>query len=323
MPDSETQYPVDVSVVIPVYNEEESLPHLRDELFPVLDALGERWEVVFVDDGSRDGTPRVLREFYEADARVRVIRFSRNFGQQMATTAGLRHVRGGVTIIMDADLEIPAENIPPILARLREGYDIVYGAREKLKGPLYRRIGTRGANFLIRKLTGIDMTDTASNFIALDESLVQNVNRFNEKSRYLSSIFAYLSYGRAASIPITRRPRQYGESKYNVLSLVRIVINLIMNWSIRPLQFASIAGGIVFAVSVALAIAAVVMLIGGSVSNGGWLLLGAAMVLVAAVQLITVGILGEYVGRIYKEVRQNPTYVIADVLERDPPEDDA
>src|SRR5690606_31767299 len=220
-------YETDLSVVIPVYNEAASLEELRAELWPVLEATGERFEVLFVDDGSRDESPAILRRFVDEDPRVRVIHFARNFGQQMANTAALRHVRGRAVIIMDADLQTPAEHIPALLAKLREGYDIVYGKRQEVRGPLYRRIGTRVANYLICKMTGFEIPDSASGFLALDERLVQRVNRFSDHSRYLSGLFAWLAYGRYAWVPVTRRDRRHGRSHYSVLQLVRIVLNLI------------------------------------------------------------------------------------------------
>jgi glycosyltransferase involved in cell wall biosynthesis len=311
-------YEIDVSVLIPVYNEEKSLPELREELWPVLESLGQSFEVVFVDDGSTDQSPHILRRFAEEDPRVRVIRFARNFGQQMANTAGLRHTRGRAVIIMDADLQTPARHIPELLAKLREGYDIVYGKRQAIRGPLYRRIGTRIANFLICKITGFEIPDSASGFLALDDRLVQRVNRYDDRSRYLSGLFAWLSYGRSAWVPVTRRERLHGKSHYKVLQLVRIVLNLITTWSSRPLQFVTWTG---FGFAGVAALLFLRWLYG--LFTAGWtaaepVLFVTILVTLGCALLFGMGILGEYVGRIYSEVRQHPPYVIADIIEAEP-----
>lgn len=306
---------VAVSVLIPVYNEEESLHELRDELIPVLESLGEPFEVLFVDDGSTDRSPAILREFHENDPRLRVIRFARNFGQQMANTAGLRFARGRAVIIMDADLQTPAHYIPAFLSKLREGYDIVYGKRRKIRAPLYRRIGTVVANYLICKMTGFEIPDSASGFLALDEKLVRNVNRYNERSRYLSGLFAWLAYGRYAVIPVDRRTRAHGESRYRIWQLMRIVLNLLTTFSNRPLQLASCAGMGVSVLTGLVGVRWLYLLV-----REGWraaepALFVALLLGVAAMQLLALGVLGEYVGRIYGEVREQPPYVIAEVLD--------
>ncbi len=317
MPDQDQEKRLELSVLIPVYNEEESLAELRSELFPVLEAIGCTFEVVFVDDGSRDKTPGILRDFYEEDERIRVIRFVRNFGQQMATTAGLRHCRGRAVIIMDADLQSPPHHIPELLDKLNEGYDIVYGVREESIGPLYRRLGSVAANYLIGRLTGVYYPDAASGFLALNDDLVRSVNRFNQKTRYLSTLFAWLSYGRHAAVTVSRRPRKYGHSNYRFWQLVRITVNLITNWSTRPLHFALWAG---FGVS---GVAGLVLLrwlyiVWTEGWRGGELTLyTTAILVVGAVNLFALAIMSAYISRIYGEVRENPPYVIGDIMERE------
>jgi undecaprenyl-phosphate 4-deoxy-4-formamido-L-arabinose transferase len=317
MPETAPEDRLELSVLIPVYNEEESLDELRAELFPILQDLGRTFEVVFVDDGSRDKSPEILRRFFEEDERIRVIRFVRNFGQQMATTAGLRHCHGRAVIIMDADLQSPPHHIPELLAKLDEGFDIVYGVREESTGPLYRRMGTVVANYLIGRLTGVYYPDVASGFLALKDDLVRSVNHFNQKSRYLSTLFAWLSYGRSASVAVSRRKRKYGHSHYRFWQLVRITVNLITNWSTRPLHFALWAG---FAVTAAAGI--VFLRWAYLLWSEGWragelTLYTLALMVVAATNLYALAIMSAYISRIYGEVRENPPYVIGDILERD------
>ena len=307
---------VDITVLIPVYNEEESLPELCAELFEILERIGRSFELLFVDDGSTDSSPEFLRDLYDKDERVRIIRFARNFGQQMAATAGLKHSRGRAVLIIDADLQTPVEHFEEFLQKLDDGYDIVFGVREKATGPLYRRVGTVVANYLIRKLTGVNCPDIASGFIGLNDQLVHNVNRYNEKARYLSSLFAWLSAGRFATVSVQRRERKYGQSHYSLWQLIRIVANLITNWSTFPLYFAMWA---------AMGVLSVAGLVGLRWTYvlwaGGWAVAEpsfyAMLILIAgSLNLVAMGIVGTYIGRIYGEVRDNPGYIISLILDR-------
>lgn len=307
----------DVSVLIPVYNEEENLHELRDELFPILESLDDSFEVVFVDDGSTDRSPQILRQFFEEDPRVRVIRFARNFGQQMALTAGLRHTRGRAVILMDADLQCPVELVPTFLKKLREGYDIVYGQRQKIRAALYRRVGAMFARRLIAKLTGVDVPDSGGGFLVLDERLVRLVNQYDDKARCLSGLFAWLSGGRYTSIPMVRRERKHGQSKYEFHQLLRIVFDLITVWSVRPLQMAFWAGSCVIGLAALLGLRWLYLAARFGAEPGKWTLLAAALMLVGGIQLWAIGILGSYVGRIFGEVRDHPLYLISDIYERD------
>lgn len=308
--------PPEVSVVIPVYNEEDSLEPLRAELIPVLDGLGLPFEVVFVDDGSRDRSAAMLREFIDADHRLRMVRFTRNHGQQLANTAGLRAARGRIIIIMDADLQTPAHNIPAFIEKLREGYDIIYGVRERVKAPFYRKWGTRFANWLIRRLTGFEIPDSASGFLALDRTLVGNVNRYNDRSRYLSGLFAWLSYGRYGFIPVSRRERQFGESKYTLRSLVRLVVNFVTLFSTRPLWLSFFAAAAAAVAAVALGAAAVWQGAAGHGDGFEAAMAGSLLVALGALQLFCIGVFGVYVGRVYGDTRENPDYVVLAIHER-------
>ncbi len=303
-----------VSVVIPVYNEEGNLKALWDELKPVLDGLGAPCEAVFVDDGSSDRSPEILADLHARNPEVTVVRFARNFGQQMANTAGLRFARGKAVIIMDADLQTPAEHIPEFLAKLREGCDIVYGVRERIPGPLYRRIGTRIANRFICAMTGFEIPDSASGFLALDRALVERVNRYNDRSRYLSGLFAWLSYGRYGAIPVTRRQRFSGESKYTFHQLVRIVLTFVYSFSVRPLRLILAAGAAVLALSAAAFAWAGAVHLGLAPGASGPAWLTAGMLTIAGFQLSALGAAGVYTAEVYAGVRERPSYVIWEAL---------
>lgn len=318
---SQKKTKVDLTVLIPVYNEEESLHELHDELFPVLESLDKTFEVLFVDDGSIDRSPEILRAFHEQDRRVRVVRFVRNFGQQMATTAGLRFARGRAVVIMDADLQCPAKYIPEFLSKLHEGYDVVYGKRRRVRQPLYRHIGSMIASYLICKMTGFSIPDSASGFLALDERLVETVNRYTERSKYLSGLFAWLAYGRFAVITVDRRTRAHGQSRYRFWQLVRMVVNILTSFSTRPLKIAYWAAAPAGVFSLLLLVRWLCVFLKAGWTPAEPALFMAVLLGFAGVQLFALGVLGEYVGRTYGEVRDQPPYVIADVLddERDGP----
>lgn len=306
---------LDVSVVIPVFNEEGNLGALRAELLPVLESLNESFEVVFIDDGSTDRSPEMLRQFSRDDSRIRVVEFVRNYGQQMAVTAGMRHARGRAVVIMDADLQSPPHHLPELLAKLREGHDIVYGERERISKAWYRRIGTAAANWAIRKMTGFPIPDSVSGFLALDRRLVDAVNQYDEHARYTSVLLAWLSYGRFASVPISRRPRARGESHYSFRQLTGLFLNLVTSFSMFPLRLGFVS-------------AAIVAVMGGAVGTWwafmfaaeGWRpsqlpFYAALLLFVGALQLAMMGIMGEYIGRIYREARRQPLYIVSAVYE--------
>jgi len=306
-----------LSIVIPVYNEEDNIGPLYQRLTQTLHDLGKTYEIVFVDDGSTDQSYERLRAIYDEDACVRVIRFVRNFGQQMAISAAFKYAYGKVIVLLDADLQVLPEEIPRLLDKLAEGHDIVYGVRTQRVGSLLRRFGSWGMSHLLYRVTGIDIPDSASGFIALDRRFVDTINLFNEKSRYLSGLFAWLSYGRWGAVPVSHAARHTGDSKYSVPQLVALTLNFVCNFTMLPLRLIFHAGLILMGLSgCALLIFACLDLLG---PDGGRL---AAWIIVAAVgffsgvQLVAIGILGEYLGRVYREVREQPAFVVKDVLER-------
>lgn len=308
---------IDTSVIISAFNEEESLEELYAELSPVMEGLGVTYELLFIDDGSTDRTFELLRKFHQADEHVRVIRFGRNFGQQAANTAGLKLARGRILIIVDADLQTPLSEIPRLREKLLAGHDIVYGVRGRRRGSLVRRFGAIVVNWLIKKVAGLNIPDGATSFLALDRRLVDELNLFGEKTKYLSGLMAWLSYGRFTAIPVERRPRKHGKTKYTFRRLVDLTITLLTHYSNAPLTLASYLG-------LALTLGGAVVLICGLVaktltSSGDIGALSAlvigTVILFSGVQLTCIGILGEYIGRIYNEVRERPSYVIREMLD--------
>ena len=187
--DPETNRP-ELTVMVPVYNEEGNLDQLHERLVKTLDEYGKSYEVLFIDDGSTDRSYERLKTVFERNPRVRVLRFARNFGQQLAIMAGFHHARGDVVVLLDADLQVMPEEIPLLVNKLAEGYDIVYGIRQRRKDPLVRRVGSWCMSHLLYRVTGINIPDGASAFTALDRKFVDTINLYNEKTRYLSGLFA-------------------------------------------------------------------------------------------------------------------------------------
>jgi undecaprenyl-phosphate 4-deoxy-4-formamido-L-arabinose transferase len=305
----------DVSVVIPVYNEEDSLPTLFARLYPALDALKTPYEVVFVDDGSGDRSAAMLADEYakRPDA-TRVILFSGNFGQHRAILAGFAHVRGQRVVTLDADLQNPPEEAGKLLAKMDEGYDYVGSIREKRDDRLWRRAASRATNWLRERITRIRMTDQGSMLRAYSRRLVDTINQCQEINTFIPAL-AYSFAQRPTEVVVKHEERAAGESKYSAYRLIRLNFDLMTGFSVVPLQLFSMLGMVV---SLASALLVVVLaarrLIIGPEEGGLFTLFGLAFFFIG-VALFGIGLLGEYIGRIYQEVQQRPRYVIAAILE--------
>jgi len=304
-----------VTVLVPAFNEEENVERIYERLKSTLEAYGKPFELLFVDDGSTDRTFELLKQIHAGDPRVRVVRFLRNFGQQMAIAAGLRHAQGEYVAILDCDMQSMPEEIPLLVDKLAEGYDIVYGIRHRRKDPLLRRLGSWCMNHLVYRVTGINIPDSVSGFCALDHKFVQSINLFNERSRYLSGLYAWLSYGRYAAVNVTHHPRQAGESKYTLAQLVNITLNFVCNFSEMPLRFATYAGLLQGLLSI-IALPVLILALSG-LPDPGWLQMALTIDAVAflfAGQLVFLGIVGEYIARIYIEAKGRPMYLISELV---------
>lgn len=234
--------PCTLSILVPAFNEQDNVGLLYARLTKTLAEYGKTYEILFVEDGSTDRTFSILKELYAGDPNVRIIRFARNFGQQMAIMAGLRYARGHVVVLIDADMQSQPEEIPLLVDTLAQGYDIVYGVRRARRDPLWRKLGSRFVSYLLYRLTGINVPDSASGFIALDRQLVDRVNLFQERTKFFSGLFAWLSYGRCAHVYVTHAPRHSGSSKYNFAKLAKGAFNFICNFTDMPLNLAFYAG---------------------------------------------------------------------------------
>jgi undecaprenyl-phosphate 4-deoxy-4-formamido-L-arabinose transferase len=304
-----------ISVVIPVYNEQDVLPALFDRLYPVLDGLGGAYEVIFVDDGSRDESPRLLAaQFRRRPDVTRVVIFNGNFGQHMAIMAGFEHVRGEIAITLDADLQNPPEEIPRLVQAVREGHDYVGTVRTKRNDPLFRRLASRLVNHLRERTTHIRMTDQGCMLRAYDRALVDTLNACKEVNTFVPAL-AYTFAARPVEIEVGHEERQQGASKYSLYRLVRLNFDLVTGFSIVPLQWFSLVGMLLALASGALFLLLVVrrFVLGAEVE--GVFTLFALQFFLIGIILFGIGIMGEYVGRIQQEVRNRPRYRISAVLE--------
>jgi undecaprenyl-phosphate 4-deoxy-4-formamido-L-arabinose transferase len=311
----------ELTVVIPVYNEEQVLPRLFERLYAALDALGRSYEIVFVNDGSRDRSVALLRESFERRPDVtRVVLFAANFGQHRAILAGFANSRGRYVITLDADLQNPPEEIPRLLAELDAGHDYVGTVRMQRKDVAWRRYASRLINEIRERTTRVRISDHGCMFRGYARSVVDAVNQCSEYNTFVPAL-AYTFAMRPVEIPIAHEDRGAGESKYSVFQLMRLNFDLMTGFSTAPMQMFSVVGiGIAILSVLFVGFLAVRRLIVGPEAEGVFTLFAIAFFLIG-VALFGVGLVGEYVSRIYDEVRHRPRYIVGSVLER--PEDEA
>jgi undecaprenyl-phosphate 4-deoxy-4-formamido-L-arabinose transferase len=306
----------EVSIVIPVYNEEDGLASLFARLYPALDALGRSYEVIFVNDGSRDRSAAMLREQYQARPDVtRVILFNGNFGQHRAIMAAFEHCRGDKIVTLDADLQNPPEEIAKLLAEMDKGHDYVGSIRKQRNDSLWRHWASRAMNRLRERITRIKMTDQGCMLRAYSKGIVAAINECREVNTFLPAL-GYTFARNPTEVVVEHDEREAGESKYSLYSLIRLNFDLMTGFSVVPLQFVSMAG-IVLSIMAAIftVFLAIRRLIIGPEAEGLFTLFGIVFFLIG-ILLFAVGLIGEYVGRVYQEVRRRPRYIIDAVLEK-------
>ncbi|NLN47210.1 MAG: glycosyltransferase family 2 protein [Clostridiaceae bacterium] len=302
-----------VSVVLPVYNEEEVLPETLRRLTAALESVGEPFEVVVVNDGSRDGTMRIVREVCAADPRFKLVSFSRNFGHQTAITAGMDHSSGQAIVVIDADLQDPPEVIAELVSRWREGYEVVYARRIERKGETaFKRRTARLYYRLLRGLTTVDIPVDTGDFRLIDAKVRDALLAVPEHNRYVRGLVSWLGF-RQTFVPYVREKRFAGVTKYPLRKMIRLAADGITSFSYKPLK-AGIAIGValsVFALLFALFIF-VSRLAGWVFMEPGWASLMCVMLFFFGVVLIMLGVIGEYIARIFEEVKGRPLYIVSE-----------
>ncbi len=307
--------PLALSVVIPVYNEEAGLASLFARLYPALDALGERYEIIFINDGSKDRSAALLAEQQRKRPDVtRAILFNGNYGQHMAILAGFEHARVDIVITLDADLQNPPEEIGKLVAKMREGYDYVGSIRLQRQDSWFRRNASLAMNTLREKITHVRMTDQGCMLRAYGRDVVDTINRCSEVNTFVPAL-AYTFSLRPTEIEVAHEERAAGESKYSLFKLIRLNFDLVTGFSLMPLQFMSFLGILLSLASGALFLYLMIeRLLFGSQVQGVFTLFAITFCLLG-VLLFSMGLLGEYIGRVYEQVRGRPRYVVQAVLD--------
>jgi glycosyltransferase involved in cell wall biosynthesis len=306
-----------VSVVAPMHDEAPTVARFHERVAAALE--GEDWELVVVDDGSGDATHAELAAIAAADDRVRVVRLSRSFGHQAALTAGLEHARGDAVVMLDGDLQDPPEVIPAMLARWREGSEVVYAVREARPGETpFKRVTARWFYRLFRRLTDVDLVEESGDFRLMDRRALDALLAMPERNRFLRGMTVWVGYTQTA-VPFAREARSAGRTKYTTSRMLRFAFDAITSFSNRPLQFATLLG-FFFSLIAFLAIPLTIVARFAEIYERGVPTTIVIVLLLGGIQLITVGIIGEYVGRIYDEVKHRPMYVVRDRVNVDEPD---
>jgi dolichol-phosphate mannosyltransferase len=304
------------TIIAPIYNEIDNLQTLHQRVSEIMDGTGESWEFVMVDDGSSDGSTEAILELGAKDPKVVPVIFARNFGHQIAVTAGLDYSRGDAVVIIDADLQDPPEVILRLIEKWKEGYEVVYAVRSKRIGESWFKLFSAAAFYrLIQRITDVNLPMDTGDFRLLDRKVVQVLNGMREKHRFLRGMSVWVGF-RQTGVEYERAERYAGETKYPLKKMLRLASDAITGFSYFPLQMATYLGFIAAGVSI-VAIPVVIILR----LTGSHPLLGQATTLIAVlflggVQLISLGILGEYIGRLYDEAKDRPLYIVRE----NPPE---
>jgi len=301
------------SVVVPVFNEVAGIDTFHARTASVLSAVDGDYEIVYVDDGSTDGSWERLSDIAASDSHVRLVRFSRNFGHQIAITAGSDYARGQTVTTIDADLQDPPELIPEMIARWREGADIVYAVRTDRQGETRFKKASASAFYrMLRRLADVEMPVDVGDFRLLSRRAVDALQSMPEQHRYVRGMVAWLGL-QTASVGYVRDPRVAGETKYPLSKMIRFATDGVIAFSVRPLRIATWLGLVTSGIAFVAAVWLIVARVTGIVPVvEGWTSLMVLVLLLAGVQLITIGALGEYVGRIYTEVRHRPLYIVSE-----------
>ncbi len=303
------------SVVVPLFNEEEVIQESYKRLKQVMDGLNEPYELVLVNDGSRDKTAFLAREICESDSNVKLINFSRNFGHQTAITAGMDYSSGDAVVVIDADLQDPPEIIPKMIAKWREGYDVVYGQRVKRKGEtFFKKLTAKLFYRTLRRLTEVDIPVDTGDFRLIDRKVCNALKKISERNRYIRGIISWLGF-KSAPVEFVREKRFAGTTKYPLKKMLKFASDAIMSFSYKPLKLATYLG---FLVSVASFIYLLVMVIlklcGAMTTVPGWTSIIVITLFFNGIILLVLGIIGEYIGRIYDEAKGRPLYIVQDMV---------
>ncbi|MGC9347350.1 MAG: glycosyltransferase family 2 protein [Anaerolineae bacterium] len=307
-----------VSVVAPVYNEEQLIREFYERVRAVMERRGDPWELVLINDGSRDQSPELLNALHEEDPdHVVVVHFARNFGHQLAITAGMDYARGDAVVTIDSDLQDPPEVIPDLIDRWEQGYEIVYAVRSEREGESWFKIFTADLFYrMIQALTSVTIPMEAGDFRLLDRRALAYLRSMREHHRFVRAMASWVGF-RQIGVPYRRLARKAGATKYTVRKMVRLAIDAITGFSMVPLKLSLWSGFAATALGLAMALVLFIIRLGGTAPLAGQGLTASLVLFLGGVQLMMIGILGEYIGRIYNEVRERPLYTVREVRRKE------
>lgn len=301
------------SVVVPVYNEEGNVEQLVARTVPVMEQIGEPFELLFVDDGSKDQTPHLLRKLAAADKRVRVVRFTRNYGQEAAVEALYLNARGKYFIQMDGDLQNPPEEIPKLIAKKDEGFDVVYGIRQDRQDTLFRVAASRAMQWSMRSLMEIELPDDVSTFRLMSAHIARLCAALPERRKFFSALIVW-SGARIGVVKVKHSSRAAGETKYNFGKLLNHTFDLVVGFSSKPLRYIGVMGLVFALTGFVLGAWTVLRKLIWGYGAMGWSSIFAAVVVLSGVQLMALSVIGEYIARIYVQAQARPLFNIGERL---------
>ena len=303
------------SIIAPIYNEIDNITSLYERVTAVMDPTGEPWEFVMIDDGSSDGSTEAILELSKKDSRIVPVIFARNFGHQIAVTAGLDYSQGEAVIIIDADLQDPPEVILDLIGKWREGYEVVYATRSKREGESWFKLFTAAAFYrLIQRITDVDLPMDTGDFRLLDHKVVEVMNQMRERHRFLRGMSVWVGF-KQTGVEYERAERIAGETKYPLKKMFRLASDAITGFSYFPLQLATYLGFFAAGTGILAILVMIVLRLTGSQLFYGQGTTLIAVLFLGGVQLISIGMLGEYVGRLYDEAKGRPLYIVRKDLE--------
>lgn len=302
------------SVIVPMYNEEAVIQETHRRLTKVMDSIGESYEIIFINDGSRDNTRAMINEICSNSKNIKMIDFARNFGHQISITAGMDYAAGDCMVIIDGDLQDPPELIPDMIKIWRDGYDVVYGKRISRKGEtFFKRVTAKAYYRILRGLTNVDIPVDTGDFRLIDRKVCDALKQLPERSRYVRGLMSWVGFKQTA-IEFERSERFAGETKYPLKKMLKLAMDGIMSFSYKPLKFASYIGAILSGISFLYLIAILFQKIFfPETSQSGWTSLIAVSLFFNGIILLMLGIIGEYIGRIYEEAKGRPLYIIREL----------
>jgi len=304
------------SVVIPAYNEQEVITETYNRLKKVMTGMGEPYELIFVNDGSKDNTAEMISEFCEKDSQVRLINFTRNFGHMAAISAGMENARGEAIFIIDADLQDPPELFPEMASKWKEGYHVVYGKRKKREGEsVFKRISAKIFYRFLRRMTSVNLPPDTGEFRLIDRKVCDAVNKLPEKSRYIRGLVSWVGF-KQIPVEYNREKRYAGITKYPFRKMLAFAMDAITSFSYKPLKMATMIGFLISLLSFLYIIYVIYQHYFTDRTITGWASTIAAILFTQGIVLMILGLMGEYIGRIYKEIQNRPNYIIQEIIEQ-------